>query len=62
MFSLCDLLFVLCSLDLDALRAHMTLSFFNLSYPQTNEVEKSDYMDKSSALFLLLFHLEKSTL
>ena len=54
MFSPPDLLFVLCSLDRNALRAQRILGFLI-----TNEVEKSDYMDKSSALLLLLFHLEK---
>ena len=41
MFSLLDLRFVLCSRDLDVLRAQRIMSFF---YPQINEVGKSDHM------------------
>ena len=41
MFSLRDLRFVLCSLDVDVLRVQRIIGFFNLNYmyPQINEVE-----------------------
>ena len=44
MFSLHDLHFVLCSLDLDVLRAQRIMGFFYLNYPQINEVRKADHM------------------
>ena len=43
MLSLLDLRFVLCSLDLDVLRAQRIM-FFYLNYPQINKVGKSDHM------------------
>ena len=39
MFSLHDLCFLLCLLDLDVLRI---IGFFNLNYSQINEVKKFD--------------------
>ena len=44
MFSLRDLRFALCSFYLDVLRAQRIIGFFNLHYPQINEVRNSDYM------------------
>ena len=44
MFSLCDLRFVLCSRDLDVLRAQRSMGFFILNYPQIKEVGKADHM------------------
>ena len=47
MFSLRDLHFLLCSRDLDVLRAQLKdyrLSYLN--YPQFNEVGKSDHGEK----------------
>ena len=41
MFSPRDLIFVLCSRDLDVLRAQRSMGFY---YPQINEVGKSDHM------------------
>ena len=41
MFSPRDLIFVLCSRDLDVLRAQRSMRFY---YPQINEVGKSDHM------------------
>ena len=38
MFSLCDVHFMLCSLDLNVLRAERIMGFFYLNYPQINEV------------------------
>ena len=43
MFSLHDLCFVLCSLDI--LRVQRIIGFFNHNYPQINEVRKSNQMD-----------------
>ena len=43
MFSLRDLRFVLCSLDVDILRAQTIIGFF--FYPQNNEVGKADHME-----------------
>ena len=40
MFSLRDLRFVLCSRDLDVLRAQRIIGFFYLNYPQINAVGK----------------------
>ena len=40
-----DLCFVLCSLDLDVLRAQRITGFFYLNYPEINEVGKSDPME-----------------
>ena len=45
MFSLHDLCFVLCSLELDILRTQRIIGFFNHNYPQINEVRKSNQMD-----------------
>ena len=42
MRSLRGLRFLLCSRDLDVLRAQRIIGFFNLNYPQINEVKKSD--------------------
>ena len=42
MFSLCDLRFVLCSLDVDVLCVQRIIGFLNLNnymHPQINEVE-----------------------
>ena len=47
MFSLRDLHFALCSLDLDVLRAQRIIVFFYLGYPQINGVRKSDHMDEA---------------
>ena len=47
MFSLRDLHFALCSLDLDVLRAQRIIDFFYLGYPQINGVRKSDHMDEA---------------
>ena len=44
MFSLLDLRFVLCSRDLHVLRAQRIIGFFNLNYPQINEVGKYDHV------------------
>ena len=44
MFSLRDLRFVRCSRDIDVLRAQRIIGFFNLNYPQINEVPKSDHV------------------
>ena len=44
MFSLLDLRFVLCSRDLDVLRAQRIIGLFYLNYPQINEVRTSDHM------------------
>ena len=41
MFSQSDLRFVLCSLNLDVLRAQRIIGFYN---PQINEVGKSDHI------------------
>ena len=43
MFSLRDLRFLLCSLELDVLRAQRIMGFY-LDYPQINGVGKSDQM------------------
>ena len=48
MFSLRDLRFVLCSRDLDVLRTQRIIGFFNLNYPQINEVKRSDHVSISS--------------
>ena len=40
MFSLRDLRFAFCSLDLDVLRAQRIIGLFYLNYPQFNEVRK----------------------
>ena len=45
MFSLRDLRFVRCSLNLDVLCAQRIIGFFYFNYPQINEVVKSDDMD-----------------
>ena len=42
MFSLRDLRFLLCSCDIDVLRAQRIIGFFILDYPQFNEIESSD--------------------
>ena len=42
---LADLGSVLCSRDLDLLRAQRIIAFLNFDYPQINEVTKSDHMD-----------------
>ena len=47
MFSLRNLRFVLCSRDLDVLRAQRIIGFFYLNYPQSNEVRISDHMIKA---------------
>ena len=44
MFSLRDLRFVLCSRDLDVLRAQRIMGFFYLKYPQISEVGNSDHV------------------
>ena len=44
MFSLRDLRFVLCSRDLDVLRAQRIRLFSYLNYPQINEVWNSDHV------------------
>ena len=45
MFSLRDLRFVLCSLEVGILRAQRVMGFFYLNYPQINAVaEKYDHM------------------
>ena len=44
MFSLRDLRFVLCSRDLDVLRAQRIIGFFYLNYPQIDGVGKSDHV------------------
>ena len=41
MFSLRDLRFVICSRDLDVLRAQRITGFFYLNYPQISVVGKS---------------------
>ena len=43
MFSLLDLSFVLCSRDLDILRAQRIMGFL-LNYPQSIEVRKSNHV------------------
>ena len=40
MFSLCDLLFVFCSLDLDVLHAQRIIGLFYLTYAQIKEIGK----------------------
>ena len=45
MFSLRDLRFLLCSRDLDVLRAQRIIGLFYLNYPQINEVRKCDRVD-----------------
>ena len=44
MFSLHDLCFVLCSLDLDELRAQRIMDFW-LNYPQINGVGRSEHLE-----------------
>ena len=44
MFSLRDLCFALCPLELDVLRAQRIMGFSYLNYPQINEVGKSDHV------------------
>ena len=44
MFSLRDLVFVHCSLDLNVLRARRIIGFFYLNYPQINQVGNSDHV------------------
>ena len=44
MFLLRDLRLVLCSRDLDILRAQRIIGFFYRNYPQINEVNKSDHV------------------
>ena len=46
MFSLRDLRSVLCSRDLDVLRAQRIMGFSSLNYPQINEVGKYDHVVK----------------
>ena len=48
MFSLRDLRFVLCSLDLNFLRAQRIMGFF-LNYPQINGVGVSDHVVTNSS-------------
>ena len=43
MFSLRDLHFMLCSLDLNVLHVQSIMGFLNLSYPQINKVGKSNH-------------------
>ena len=44
MFSLRDLRFVLCSLDLDLLRAQRIIGFILSNYPQLKEVGKAAHI------------------
>ena len=46
MFSLLNLCFVFCSLDLDVLCAQRIIGFFNLNYPQINETWKSAHVEE----------------
>ena len=55
MFSLRDLPFMLCSRDLDVLRAQRIMGFFYLIYPQISEAGKSDDIFKSVFFPCLLF-------
>ena len=48
MLPLRDLPFVLCSLEVDVLRAQRIIGFFYLYYPQINEVRKSDDIARKS--------------
>ena len=48
MFSLRDLRFALCSLEVGILSAQRIIGFFlNLNYPEINEVGKSDHRDNN---------------
>ena len=47
MFSLRDLHFMLCSLDLNVLHAQSIMGFLNLSYPQINKVGRLGIMKHS---------------
>ena len=58
MFSLRDLRFLLSSLHRDELRAQRIIGFFNLNYPQFNEIGKSDPVQCN----VLEFSLENNTL
>ena len=51
MFSLFDLRFVLCSLDLGALTCAKDHGRFYLDYPQINEVAKSDHVNREQKTF-----------
>ena len=51
MFSLRDLRFLFYSLELNILDAQRIMGFFNLDYPQINEVRQFDHMNDIRSLF-----------
>ena len=53
MFSLRDLRFVLCSREVDVLRAQRIIGFSYLYYPQIKEVGKPDHMDWLTKFILM---------